>query len=856
MMLVQLLDYQYSRIFAQAYPEPEALTSFLGMFDALTTLVALLVQWFVAPWCLRRWRVQGANLLFPYMLTAVFVGVLLLPTFGTAMAARGTRLGLMPSLRGTTQALILNAVPRKMAARIRSFNIGMAVPVGLWLGACLLVFLKGVTLPLVLPTLGMLISLSFVYFSHRQSAAYGEALLSLLRADKIHLLDLQDDDFRHLDATAVAAISERLQREQSHMRLVTTQAGVSEAQRSDMPGPHEEASLAAIALLRKIGSAEACTVLQQHLPFASPRLTAAALETIAAIGGSAAHDSLRAYLSDAQPPVRLAAFTGLSQLGEPTLHDQAVAFLEDAEAQVRAAALAVILAQPTAPATVRAQQVWHAMLGASDPTTRVAALSIIPAVPDASGLAFVWQALGHTHGAVRLEALHILQQLAVAGRLRQFEPALLAALTDEDMEVREGALQVLAAFGNAEFLEHLLVLLDDDHPRIRESLVRLLKPFGRQAIAPLLTHLQAPHASWRSKETALWALAQLDGVPVAALVPFWERALRDIYQYRLMLACLATQESLPDDTFLRVALQNQHKQLLMLLLHLLAVWVSPEVARLVESGLGDADRYQRAHALEALESLGERRFTRLFLPLLEATEEHPAAWQEVARQQWHLVCPEVRTVIDTCLHATDKWVVIGALLAAHARVTTLGDDWQQHLAQLATSAADTHVQHTAQQLLGYKVVQQYQHLSLTDVMLCLTRIPLYSSLSLEQIYTMARHLTEQVVWPGKTIVHEGEHSDEFYLIVTGKVNIVKGYGETTATLATLSAGDFFGEMAIFERLPRTASAIAVEKSVLLVLSALHFRRLIMQNPAISFGLFREFCARLRRFQDHDWHHAA
>ena len=857
MILAQLLDYQYSRIFAQAYPEPEALTAFLGMFDACATLVALLVQWFVAPWCLRRWRVQGTNLLFPYTLTAVFAGVALLPTFGTAMAARGTRIGLMPSLRGTTQALILNAVPRKMAARIRNFNVGMAVPVGLWLGACLLVFLKGVTLPLLFPTLGILISLSFVYFSHRQSAAYGEALLSLLREDKIHLLDLHDDDLRHLDATAVATIGERLRREQSNMQRVAAQAGVSEPQQSDMPGPHEEASLAAIALLRKIGSAEAGAVLQQHLPFASPRLTAAALEAIAALGGRAAHGCLRAYLGDAQPAVRLAAFTGLSQLGEPTLHDQAVAFLEDADAQVRAAALAVILAVPTSPATARAQQVWHAMLGASDPSTQIAALSIIPAVPDASGLALASQALGHAHSAVRLEALHILQQLAAAGRLRQVEPTLLAALADEDMEVREGALQVLAAFGNAGFLEHLLVLLDDDHPRVRESLVRRLKPFGRRAMAPLLARLQAPHTSLRSKETALWALAQLDGVPVAALVPFWERALRDVYQYKLMLTRLTPQEaSLPDDTFLRVALQDQHDQLLTLLLHLFAVWVSPEVARLVESGLRDTDRYQRAQALEALESLGERRFTRLLLPLLETTDEPTSTWQEVARQQWHLVCPEVHSVIDTCLQAMDKWVVIGALLAGNARATTMGDDWQQRLAQLAASAADTHIQRTAQQLLGYKVVQPYQHLSLTDVMLFLKRIPLYNSLSLEQIHTMARHLTEQVAWPGKTIVQEGEHSDEFYLIVTGKVEIVKGYGDTTVTLASLSAGDFFGEMAIFEQLPRVASAIAVEESVLLVLSALHFRRLIMQNPAISFGLFRELSARLRHFQDEHWYHAA
>jgi CRP-like cAMP-binding protein len=54
-------------------------------------------------------------------------------------------------------------------------------------------------------------------------------------------------------------------------------------------------------------------------------------------------------------------------------------------------------------------------------------------------------------------------------------------------------------------------------------------------------------------------------------------------------------------------------------------------------------------------------------------------------------------------------------------------------------------------------------------------------------------------------------------------------------------------MAIFEQLPRVASVVATAESVLLVLSAAHFRRIILQDPAISFGIFRELSARLRRF---------
>ncbi len=48
------------------------------------------------------------------------------------------------------------------------------------------------------------------------------------------------------------------------------------------------------------------------------------------------------------------------------------------------------------------------------------------------------------------------------------------------------------------------------------------------------------------------------------------------------------------------------------------------------------DRRKRASALEALESLSERRFTRLFLPILEAGDSQQEDWREVAQRQWSL----------------------------------------------------------------------------------------------------------------------------------------------------------------------------------------------------------------------------
>jgi CRP-like cAMP-binding protein len=132
-------------------------------------------------------------------------------------------------------------------------------------------------------------------------------------------------------------------------------------------------------------------------------------------------------------------------------------------------------------------------------------------------------------------------------------------------------------------------------------------------------------------------------------------------------------------------------------------------------------------------------------------------------------------------------------------------------------------------------------------MLFLKRVPLYSSLSLDQLHTITIHLTERDVQPGEVIFQEDDESYELYLVVSGKVNIVKKFGGIEQTLATYTAGGFFGDMAIFENRPRSASAVSVEHGVLLVLSPEHFRQIILQEPAISFEIFRELSARIRRF---------
>lgn len=829
MMALQLMDYEYSKTIRATFPDSAALTAFLGVFDGLTTLLALLLQWFVVPWCLRRFGVQGTNLLFPYVLLMAFGGLAMVPwlpmtALPAAAFARFTRASLMPTLRGTTRTLMLNAVPRKTGALVRSFNTAIVLPLGQGVGAVLLLLLKGVGWPLMFPVLGLLITLYFLYYSYKQNTAYGQALIDLLREDKIHLLDLEADDFRQLGASAVAAISARL--------------------RSD----NDDVSMAAIDLLRMIGTPTAYSSIQQQLPGLTPRARAAALQALTQMSQDAAA-ALRPYLHDPEPQVRTAALAGLQHLRDSGVQQQASAFLNDPDVQVRATALAIILTQQVSPAYARAEQLYHAMLEAADQTTLQAALTIMPQLPGTSWQGRLYRVLDHDDIAVRHQALRVLLQLARAGRVSSLDSALLRAVETDDVETRTLALEVLTAIGTDEALEHMLILLDDEQPLVRETLIKSLKPYGKRAIAPLFERLWAPQTSFIAKESTLLALASLHGVQPDQLLEFWETALQEVYRYKLMLTCLAECGALEADAFLQAALHNAYTQMLSLLTQLLAVWSSPEVARLIENGLHDTDRHKRASALEALENIGERRFIRLFLPLLEGDASSQGAWREVAERHWGLTVADVPAMLQTCILSTNAWIVIGAMLSAQARLE-LRDDaaWQARLQDMTMQAGSADVRDTARQMLGLERTSWHLSLSLTDTMLFLKRVPMYSNMTLEQLRTIAAHLTERDVQPEEVIFQEGDLSLELYLIVAGQVAIIRQRPDHTPhVLVTLGAGDFFGDMAIFENRPRSAGAVAVEHGVLLTFSPEHFRQVIMQDPAISFEIFRALSARIRRF---------
>lgn len=99
---------------------------------------------------------------------------------------------------------------------------------------------------------------------------------------------------------------------------------------------------------------------------------------------------------------------------------------------------------------------------------------------------------------------------------------------------------------------------------------------------------------------------------------------------------------------------------------------------------------------------------------------------------------------------------------------------------------------------------------------------------------------------GETIFQQGDPGDALFVVVTGRVKISTRTGEGTEVFFdVLQTNDAFGEIALIDNQPRTASAIALEESQLLVVSRPHFMQLLEKDPTVSIHLLKLFCQRIR-----------
>ncbi|MBD3314575.1 MAG: cyclic nucleotide-binding domain-containing protein [Chitinivibrionales bacterium] len=142
---------------------------------------------------------------------------------------------------------------------------------------------------------------------------------------------------------------------------------------------------------------------------------------------------------------------------------------------------------------------------------------------------------------------------------------------------------------------------------------------------------------------------------------------------------------------------------------------------------------------------------------------------------------------------------------------------------------------------------QADTLQILEKVIFLKKSMLFSAMRTAELRAIAAVAEELSFSDNDAIVRENDIGDSMYLIRTGEVAIVKGSGgEERVELARLSAGDCFGEMAVFDTEYRSAGAFAQGICTILRISSDDLVDVIHEQPNVALGLLRIFVRRLKK----------
>ena len=120
------------------------------------------------------------------------------------------------------------------------------------------------------------------------------------------------------------------------------------------------------------------------------------------------------------------------------------------------------------------------------------------------------------------------------------------------------------------------------------------------------------------------------------------------------------------------------------------------------------------------------------------------------------------------------------------------------------------------------------------------RVPLFASASKQELAEIASIADEIDLPDGKTLIREGDSGREFFVLIDGSAEVQR----SGKKVASLGAGDFFGEIALIAKTPRNATITTTSPVRALVITDRAFRQLLDHSPQIAVGVLTALAERL------------
>jgi len=595
-VLISVQDYLVSTILTRHFRDERDLAAFFGWFFAFTNFMVLLLQMLVANRLLHRFGLKVVSLIYPWSTAASFAILSLSASFIPAVIGRFNYTGMGPAFRNPAANLFYNALPDYMQGRARALSIGLILPLGLAVSGLLLMWVPKESVGEALAVFGLLLSFVYIYVTVVKNRIYADSLARLIQQQVFAGPGSNLKDTGRLD--------ERVVRELKQMLRQTEEGDVylAYAEFLAVGAPQTAGTILLETLESKPASA------QDHL-----------LPRIAELAPSGWQNYARRCLDAEDPHLRSTALTILAAHNDADALRVIHEWLIHANPRIRAAAAQACYAAQDPALHESAERVLHTMLNAEEPSTIIAALSVVHALQLASQSGTVRTLLQHPDAGVRAAAIGAAVAIGDASERLNL---LANALQDEDATVQRAA------------EKHAAALMPSSAPEYAAALDRYFPHFRMQS---LLASCLA-QSELAQRKAILLAIAQRH------LQRAWDKK-----SVALQAVSLAQQAG--EANFLCLVLKEEVQRHIAFSLDILAWLDEAQIARAICAALASRDRRLRAQALESLRHIENNALVKWLLPLIEA-EQDGASWEHPAPDAPR----DIKALIAWCGQQGGQWL--------------------------------------------------------------------------------------------------------------------------------------------------------------------------------------------------------
>jgi len=552
----------FSRAATEQYINEDALASFLGLFNGLSTAAAFVTSLFLANRLFVRFGIMLCILAFPVIYLIGFGALALAPLFAIIVAFRFAQMLWLSGIADPAWQTMFNVVPPEKRDQVRAFIGGVPEQAGTFIAGGILIIGEQTLTPQQLYIIGFVAAAAGTYIIYQARRGYNNALVDALRAGRPQLFFSEERPFGgfHQDATAIQAALNGLQHPDPVIRRVSAE------------------------IVGHLSLPESTQALLDGLSDVDPLVRAACLKALSHSKATPALLDIAASLSDPEPDVRFEAVSALSALSASSraLTKYLAPMLEDENTKVgTSAALALLRVDST---NEKAKQYLR--------TTAV---------------------LGEFE-----DRLHAIQAMGEWGDREAFD-FLTNELSDRQLEpaIKKAILTAIAHINPQESVPDLMEALKDSD--VRETSAQLLGNIGSPVIDLVLTALQ----NEESAEGALLALEHLPYPPSKPILDFARLAVSRAEEYDVLRRGIQVPAGNDALQLLEESLHAKSHQYGISALRAIGLLGDRQAMNLAIENLQSRDASQQANVIEALDSISAK-WRDILQPLMKLWEDESA----------------------------------------------------------------------------------------------------------------------------------------------------------------------------------------------------------------------------------------